>query len=263
MKSFLASLPPPGNVVLDLDGVVFLGSTAIPGAGDALAVIAASGVRTLFATNNATKTTSQIAARLADGAGYETDPASIVTSAVAAAGCLSSTDDPVFAVGEGGLAATLTAAGHAVTDDPGVARSVVVGLDREISYAKLEGASTAVRRGARYIATNTDATFPVPGGSVPGAGALIAAVSTAAGRNPEVAGKPHPPMIEQIRRHLAPGSTWMIGDRPETDLALAKAAGWTAVLTLSGITADVTTVPAELTPDATIESIRDLVEVFA
>ncbi len=252
----------PGNVVLDLDGVIFLGSGAIPGSARVLTAMSARGARVIFATNNATKTTAQIAARLAEVVGFSVDPASIVTSAVAAAGSLTLDDQPVFIVGETGLAETIQGAGHSLTAHSNAARSVVVGLDRSISYDKLEGASTAVRRGARYIATNTDATFPVPGGSVPGAGAIVAAVSTASGRDPEVAGKPHRPMIAQIEPLLAPGTTWMIGDRPETDIALAKAAGWISVLTLSGVTSGSQVVPSELTPDVTIDSIGDLVAFF-
>lgn len=259
MESFLASLPSPSNVVFDLDGVVFLGGESIPGAGEALAALAGADVRILFATNNATKTTHQIAERITTATGFEVGAEAVVTSAVAAAGCLTDSDDPVYAVGEAGLGETLRSAGRSVTPDGPAALAVVVGLDRAISYEKLEAASSAVRRGARYIATNTDATFPVPGGAEPGAGALVAAVSTASGREPEVAGKPYPAMVDEINALLAPGATWMVGDRPETDIALARRAGWNAVLVLSGITKDTGSIPEALRPDAAIASIRDLV----
>ncbi len=263
MEPFLASLPPPSNVVLDLDGVVFLGGQSIPGSGEALAAAHAAGVRILFATNNATKTTRQIADRITASTGFEVGEEDVVTSAVAAAGCLTHVDDPVFVVGEAGLGKTLGAAGRSVTADGNDARAVVVGLDREITYAKLEAASSAIRRGARYIATNTDATFPVAGGAEPGAGALVAAISVAAGREPEVAGKPHAAMVDQISELLDSGTTWMIGDRAETDIALARRGGWSAVLVLSGITQDVAAIPEAWHPDAVIDSISDLVGAFA
>ena len=260
--SFLAVKGRPGNVVFDLDGVVFLGSEAISGAGAALSAIAAHGAKVLFATNNATKTTEYIAKRIESTTGYKPESGAIVTSATAVAASLGPEDDPVLMVGEPGLAETLRAAGRATTDDSSAARTVVVGLDRGITYKKLEAASTAIRRGARFIATNTDVSFPTPDGPAPGAGAIVAAVASATGTDPEVAGKPHPAMVRHVTALLGPGKTWMVGDRPETDLALARAAGWTAVLTLSGITQDVAEVPPDLRPDLVIDSVADLVELF-
>ncbi len=260
--SFLAIDRRPGNVVFDLDGVVLLGTEAIIGAGAALGTIAAHGMKVLFATNNATRTTGYLAKRIELATGFNPDPGTIATSATAVAAALGPEDDPVLMVGESGLADTLKAAERTITDDSHAARTVVVGLDREITYDKLEGASTAIRRGARFIATNTDLTFPMPDGPVPGAGAIVAAVAAASARDPEIAGKPHPAMVRHVSKLLGPGNTWMVGDRPETDLALARAAGWTAVLTLTGITRSVGEVPPELKPDLVIDSIADLVELF-
>lgn len=261
--SFLAIDSRPGNVVFDLDGVVFLGTGAISGARGALEAIAASGANVLFATNNATKTTAYIANRIQTLTGFAPKDGSVATSATAVAAMLHAADDPVLIVGEAGLAETLVSSRRTLTHDATVAKTVVVGLDRHITYEKLERASTAIRRGARFIATNTDATFPTPEGPVPGAGAIVAAISAAAGNEPEVAGKPYPPMIAHVSELLGPGATWMVGDRPETDLALARAAGWSAVLTLTGITHAAADVPADLTPDLVIESIADLTELFS
>jgi 4-nitrophenyl phosphatase len=260
---FLATQRLPSNVVFDLDGVVFLGADTIAGSGEALATIAAGGVRVTFATNNATRTTDYIAARIESGTGFTPDPGSIATSATAALAALDSDDDPLLVIGEAGLLETLTTAGRAITINAADASTVIVGLDREVTYEKLERASTAIRKGARFVATNTDVTFPTPDGPVPGAGTIVAAVAAASGREPEVMGKPHPAMIQHIAALLAEGDTWMVGDRPETDLALAKAAGWTAVLTLTGITTDSAAVPPEYEPDLVIDSIADLIGVFA
>ncbi len=260
--AFLTKDRQPGNVVFDLDGVVFLGTDAIEGAAGALRAIAGKGIRLLFATNNATKTTDYLSNQIESMTGFSPDVGAVVTSATAVVAALGARDDPVLMVGERGLTETLTTAGRVLTDDPRVASTVVVGLDRTITYDKLERSSTAVRRGARFIATNTDVTFPMPGGHVPGAGAIVTAVAAASGREPEVAGKPYPSMVRHISDLLGPGDTWMVGDRPETDLALARAAGWTAVLTLTGITRSENDVPCHLKPDIVINSIGDLTEWF-
>lgn len=255
---FLAPAEQPGNVVLDLDGVVFLGPDAIPGAGSALARLADAGWRVLFATNNATRSVATITARIANQTGFPADPALVVTSAIAASELVTERDQPVLAVGEQGLLDTLTEADVRLTEDPGSAATVIVGLDRGFSYERLRNASSAIRAGARFIATNTDVTFPTPDGQVPGAGSIVAAVAAAAGVQPEVAGKPHAPMIRAVSERLGPGETWMVGDRPETDLAFARAAGWGSVLTLTGVTSDPSTVPAEWRPDLVTESLQTL-----
>ncbi|MEE8497221.1 MAG: HAD-IIA family hydrolase [Acidimicrobiia bacterium] len=260
--SFLATDQRPGNVVFDLDGVIFLGAEAISGAGAALAAIAASGTNVIFATNNATKTTDHVANRIAADTGFAAPPQSIATAATSVAEALGADDDPILVVGESGLVETLVASGRTITADASSARSVVVGLDRDITYDKLEQAATAIRRGARFIATNTDVTFPMPWGPVPGAGAIVAAIAAASESTPEVTGKPHQPMVRHISHLLGPGDTWVVGDRPETDLALARAAGWKAVLTLTGITRSIEDVPQDLQPDLVIESIADLTEMF-
>jgi 4-nitrophenyl phosphatase len=257
---FLATGVAPGNVVLDLDGVVFLGCEVIAGSAEALSALSQAGWRILFATNNGTRSIDDIAERIASQTGFAPDPDLIITSGLAAAGMLSVGDQPVYVVGERGLHTIFAHAGIAVTSDPGEAAAVVVALDREFSYDRLADASVAVRGGARFVATNTDHTFPTPTGQVPGAGALVAAVSTAAGREPEVAGKPHMPMIEAVSKRLGPGETWMVGDRPETDIAFAATAGWRSVLALSGVTERAELVPPELQPDLVVESIADLVQ---
>ncbi len=261
--SFLATDQRPGNVVFDLDGVIFLGAEAISGAGEALTAIAASGTKVIFATNNATKTTDHVADRIAADTGFVPRPQSIATAATSAAEALGSDDDPVLVVGESGLVETLLASGRSMAEEATSARSVVVGLDRQITYDKLEKAATAIRRGARFIATNTDVTFPMPEGPVPGAGAIVAAIAAASEASPEVTGKPHQPMVQHISRLLGPGDTWIVGDRPETDLALARAAGWKAVLALTGITRSIDEVSQDLRPDLVIDSIADLIEVFS
>jgi HAD superfamily hydrolase (TIGR01450 family) len=257
---FLAPHEHPGNVVLDLDGVVFLGSEAIPGAGAALQRLADCGWRVLFATNNATRSLTTITDRISKQTGFVPDPGLVVTSAIAACELIGEEDQPVHPVGEQGLRDTLTAAGIRLTANATDARTVIVALDREFSYDTLREASGAIRSGARFIATNTDVTFPTPDGQVPGAGSIVAAVVAAAGSDPEIAGKPYGPMISAVSQRLGAGETWMIGDRPETDLAFARAAGWRSVLTLSGVTSDPNDVPERWRPDLVADSLPELVQ---
>jgi glycerol-1-phosphatase len=141
---------------------------------------------------------------------------------------------PVLACAGPGVVEALATAGlRPVTKGP--AAAVVVGLHRGFDFDELDRASAAVRDGARFVATNLDATYPVPGGMIPGSGAIAAAVATAAGRAPEVAGKPERPMVDLIRKRF--GATGIVvGDRPSTDGALAGALGWPFGLVLSGVT---------------------------
>lgn len=248
----------PGNVVCDLDGVVYLAQTGIPGAGEALAELERRGYRVVFATNAPIRTAGGVARHIRAVSGYPARPGQVITSAMAAAGMLGAADAPVLVVGEAGLGATLKAAGFPLTTVPRRARSVVMGLDRRLTYDHLLAATRAVLGGARLVACNRDATYPTESGPVPGGGAIIAAVEAATGRAAEIAGKPYPPMAHAVRQALGPGPTWAVGDHPETDLALGKKEGWTTVLVLSGVVPDAAAVPAALAPDLVLPTLASL-----
>lgn len=232
-------------VVLDLDGVVYRGAAAIPGAGEALSELEAAGCELHFVTNNSARTPESVSARLASIVGYPARPDQIVTSSLVAASMIE--EGPVFFMGESGLEAAIGEAGFEVTEDPLAARTVVVGLDRNLSYERAAGAADAVRAGARFIVTNRDPTFPVEnGGLKPGAGACAALVETAAGVVGETAGKPSQAMRLLVEQRVPQGTIWMVGDRPDTDIALAIAERWRSILVLTGVTSD----PATATPAA-------------
>jgi 4-nitrophenyl phosphatase len=126
-----------------------------------------------------------------------------------------------------------------MTDDPAAAGAVVVGLSRSLTYDIITDAMVAVRNGARFIATNDDSTFPTEHGLAPGCGAIVAAIAASAEAVPEVAGKPNEPMRGLIRSRVD-GEAWVIGDRLDTDIAMAIAEpGWRSVLVLTGITSRV------------------------
>jgi len=250
----------PGNVVLDLDGCLYVEDEAVPGAGDALGALAAAGFRIILATNNSTKTPEVVAERVESIVGHAVDPAWVITSAVAARSMLVAGDQPVLTVGEPGLAATMREWGVAMTDESAAAHTVVVGLDRGFTYDRLRQASHALLRGARFIATNPDATFPTAGLADPGAGSMVAAVAFASGRQPEFAGKPFEPMRRCVAALLGPGPTWVVGDRAETDLAFGIPAGWTTVLVMTGVTHDPDGIDPP--PDHVLTSVADLPSVL-
>jgi 4-nitrophenyl phosphatase len=205
--------------VVDLDGVVWLSGAPLPGATDGVGELRRRGIPVLFCTNNASPTISQLRERLA-AMGIEATPREIATSAESAASLLAP-GQRAFVVGADGLGEALDAAGVERTED--AVDVVVVGLTDRFDYEMCDRAAAHVRDGARFLATNTDATLPTPRGLRPGAGALVAAIATAAGRQPEVAGKPEAPMCRLVLERTAVGA--VVGDRATTDGRFAAALG--------------------------------------
>lgn len=249
---------PVDTVVCDIDGVVLLGKEPVPGARAALETIRDAGIRVAFATNNSTRTREDVAANVESCTGFAASPESVVTSGAATARFLVGKVSTVYVLGSDGLRATLRDAGIVVDADWRRADAVVAGLDFELDYAALVGATLAVNHGAAFYATNTDATYPMPEGAYPGAGALAAAVTAATGVEPLVCGKPHAPMrdmVASIGEH-----PMVVGDRPETDIALGIAQGWPTALVLTGVVKNAEQVPAEYRPDVVLASIAELPE---
>ncbi|MET0146168.1 MAG: HAD-IIA family hydrolase [Ilumatobacteraceae bacterium] len=231
----------PLAVLLDLDGVVWLAHQAIPGSVDAVARLRASGRRVLFVTNNSgMRIGDQEAALAAIGIPATGD---VVTSATAATTLIAPGERVLVCGGAGVTEAVHARQATAVAGDDPAGTDVdvvVVGFHREFDYERLRIAATAVRAGARLVGTNDDATYPTPDGPIPGGGAILAAVTTAAGVAPVVAGKPFPPMADAVLARLGrpdPGRLLMVGDRSTTDGAFAAALGCPFALVRSGVTA--------------------------
>jgi len=243
-------------LVCDLDGVLYRGNRSIPGAGEALEALERGGVELLFVTNNATKTTLEAADTITSRTGYAAAESQVITSGLAAARWLRAAGvDVVFAVGEPGMSRTLEREGIALAAEPGEAEAVLVGLDRQITYRRIADAMRAVLGGATLYATNEDASFPAADGLLPGAGAIVSAVERATGVTPIVCGKPHEPVRRLIREYAGERRVAVVGDRPETDLALGLAEGWPTILVLTGVTGAAWEVPDELTPTVVAQSI--------
>lgn len=248
---------PIDTVICDIDGVVVLGNAPVAGAGPALQRMRSAGLRVLFATNNSTKTRETVAKKLADIVGYEPGIENVVTSGAAAARYLQDKVEAVYVLGTDGLRETLRAHGIEVVRDWHDADSVVAGLDFDVTYDVLVGATLAVQKGAAFYATNGDVTYPTSEGQYPGAGSLWAVVETATGISPEVCGKPFAPMSAMLAEH-AGQYPLIVGDRPDTDLAIGKVEGWVTALVLTGVTSSADEVPAEYTPDLVLSSIAEL-----
>ncbi len=215
---------------LDLDGVVWLADEPIPGAADAVTALRAAGHQVVFCTNNSNHPVGVVEEKLA----HHGIPArgDVITSAMAAATLVEPGERVLVCAGPGVVEAIEGRGALPVWDGP--ADAVMVGMHLDFDYERLRAAAGAVRGGARLLATNDDATYPTPDGPIPGGGAILAAVATAAGVEPVIAGKPHRPMVDLVRARLGPGGT-MVGDRPETDGRFAVALGYEFVLVLSGI----------------------------
>lgn len=229
-------------VLCDLDGVIWLAHRPIVGSVEAVAALRTHGWRVVFVTNNSFSPVSAVEDSLAAiGIPAAGD---VVTSALAGA-TLVDVGERVLVCGGPGIVDAVTQRGATIVsaeeidDDPRRADAVIVGFHRDFDYEVMRRASGAVRAGARLIGTNDDATYPTPDGPIPGGGSILAAVSTAAGVAPIVAGKPHVPMAVAVREltgGVSPAAV-MVGDRPSTDGRFARTLQCRYALVRSGVIA--------------------------
>jgi HAD superfamily hydrolase (TIGR01450 family) len=251
----------PGYV-LDLDGTVYLGGAPLPGAVEAIARLREHGSRFVFLSNNPLWAPATYAEKLRV-MGVPVEDGEVVSSTDALLAYLRRRPPEwILPICEPLVVGLLEAAGHVLTDDPRRADAVVLSWDRGFTYDKLHAAFIAVRGGARLIATNPDPYCPTPDGGLPDCGALLAAIETAGGVRAEaVVGKPsvHIASVALDRLGVAPGEAAMVGDRLLTDVALARAAGMTAALVLTGATALADVPPPPEGPDLVLEGLGQLI----
>lgn len=232
-------------LLLDLDGVVYVGQHAIPNAASTVATAAADGCSIRYVTNNASRTPQQVSDHLTE-LGLPARPTQVITSAQAGARLVAEQvppGSPVLAVGGPGVAAALTEVGlepiPAANDDPGAERievtAVIQGFGRQIGWGALARASFAVATGIPWVATNVDRTIPIEGGIAPGNGMLVEAVAAATGRTPQVAGKPYPAILRLAAEQAGGESPLVVGDRLDTDIQGAVAADLPVAMVLTGV----------------------------
>ncbi|MDM4718598.1 HAD-IIA family hydrolase [Micromonospora sp. WMMA1363] len=256
-------------VVFDLDGVIYLIDRPIPGAVQAVGRLHDEGRAVAYATNNASRRSSEVA-DLLTGLGVAARPEEVLTSAVAAAELLGNrypAGAPVLVVGAEALRAEVRAAGLTPVDRAEQSPvAVIQGYGPQVGWADLAEAAVAVRGGAAWIATNTDRTLPSARGPLPGNGALVAALRAALGRDPDVVvGKPAPELFVTAARRVGAGRTLVVGDRLDTDIEGAVRAGLDSLLVLTGVSdvADLLAAPPERRPTYVSQDLAGLFDPSA
>lgn len=226
------------QLILDLDGCVWIGDDPTPGAQEAIAALRDAGKRVAFATNNSWHSGEEQVAKLW-GIGVQASLADVVTVGGAMQHLLAETRPgrSAFVIGTQAMVDHVAGAGLQVlngTDEARGAQVVVISGTDRLTYEDLKTATLAVRAGADLLATGRDPTLPTPEGHWPGTGATVAAVETASERRAAIVGKPEPQLLITAMDRLGEGRTLVVGDRLDSDVAAAAAAGLEAALVLTG-----------------------------
>ncbi len=251
------------GLLVDLDGVVWVGREMVPGAVESLAQLLADGLEIVFVTNNSVKSPSAYAARLRD-AGIEIGDDRVLTGGVTTARLAAERVGPggtAFVIGAPGFKETVAASGLELLDGEAAesADVVVVSAHREFDYAEMLTATRALQAGAALFGTSRDPTLPMPGGAWPGTGATLAAVETASGQRATTGGKPEPHLFEQARGLIPEaGRIAIVGDRIASDIVGGQRAGLATVLVLTGACTRADAEAVEPPPDHVIDDLTDL-----
>lgn len=248
------------SYLMDMDGVLIHEEHLIPGADRFLAELLDKSTPFMVLTNNSIRTPRDLQARL-QKTGLDIPEEFIWTSALATATFLGNQrpGGSAYVVGESGLTTALHDIGYVLTDsDPDY---VVLGETRTYSFEAITTAIRLVERGARFIATNPDATGPSRDGSLPATGSVAALITRATGREPYYVGKPNPLMMRSALRSIGAHSesTLMIGDRMDTDVVSGLEAGLRTILVLTGISTPTTVEMFPYRPTMVLDSVADLI----
>jgi 4-nitrophenyl phosphatase len=252
--------------LIDLDGVMYRGETPVPRAGEVIAQMQNRGLDLLFLTNNSAATPEMYVRKLA-GMGVAVEARNVMNSAQALYRYIEENFETggktCFLIGGAGLEQEIENSGMKLLVGEAAKHVdfVIVGWDRSFDYEKLKTASLAIRNGAVYLAANKDATYPMAVEIWPGAGAIVAAVTTAAGREPvKSIGKPDPYMVRLGLERLGAleKDALMIGDRLETDILAGNAAGVDTLLVLSGISSREDVEKSGITPTYVLDSLASM-----
>jgi glycerol-1-phosphatase len=238
--------------MLDLDGVVYVGGAAVPGAPEHLASAREQGMRLAFITNNASRPPGVVAAHLTE-LGVEAVDADVVTSAQAAARVLVErfgAGARVVSLGAEGLVAALEEDDLVPVGVEDEAVAIVTGYGPQVPWTDIMRAAVRIRDGLPWVASNTDMTFPAAFGVAPGHGVQVQMLRAFTGVDPVVAGKPERPLLDETVRRVGGRRPLMVGDRLDTDIEGARRAGYDSLLVLTGVTGleDLVAATEELRP---------------
>jgi glycerol 3-phosphatase-2 len=251
--------------LLDLDGVVYIGGKAIPGASQALHKASAEGMRLAYVTNNASRTPAAVA-QVLTGLDVPAQPSDVVTSAQAAARLLAErlpAGAPVLVIGGMGLRVALRERGlRPVSTAAEKPAAVVEGFAPQVDYSALAQGGLAVRAGALFVGTNADLTIPNAQGIAPGNGSLLQVIRTATDQTPVIAGKPEPPLHHESVIRTGAKHPLVVGDRLDTDIEAAQRVGADSLLVLTGVTdaAGAVLAPPHQRPTYVADDLSGLVE---
>jgi len=252
--------------LFDLDGVLYLGDQPVQHAVASVQAARKLGLRPAFVTNNASRRPSAVAAHLSE-LGMSAQPEDVVTSAQVAARLLRDRLPPgsaVLVVGSDGLAEEVELAGlRPVRRADHDVAAVVQGHAPDTGWAQLAEATVALRGGALWVSANLDSTLPSPRGPLPGNGAMVAALRSATGLEPLVAGKPEPPLFVESIERMSAQLPLVVGDRLDTDVQGAVRAGLDSLLVLTGVVdvASLLLAPAGSRPTYVSTDLRSLMSI--
>lgn len=259
------------HLILDMDGVLWHGDTALPGLNDFFETMARADIAYVLATNNATKTPEEYVRKLA-GFGVDVPADKILTSALTTAEYLAERHEPgtaVYLVGARGLFEAMRDRGFTIitpdeVEQGATAPLVVAGFTPQVTYREMAMAALLIGKGAAFIGTNPDPSIPSELGVMPGVGAILAFITAATEVSPMTIGKPGPIMFEQAMARLGGTreDTAMVGDRLSTDIAGAVTAGMKTILVLSGISQQADLAGSAVQPDWVFQDIAELTAVL-
>jgi 4-nitrophenyl phosphatase len=255
------------GIILDMDGVLWKETQPLADLPSVFEGIHERGWKVLGMTNNSTRTPAHYLSRL-KSFGVDLDPWQVINSSEATAYYLKEVHPQggyVYAVGERGLLSALEDAGFMPVEEGNREPiAVVVGMDRELTYRKIERAARYIRQGVPFIGTNPDKTYPTPEGLAPGAGVVLAAIEAASGVSPLIMGKPNQRMYKAAldRIDCQPEEVLVVGDRLETDILGAHRIGCRSALVLSGIASREDLLDWSPTPDLVAEDVGSLLNSF-
>jgi arabinose operon protein AraL len=264
--------------IFDLDGTIYTGDDALPGAVQLITKLRQRGKKTLFVSNKPLEPRQAYADKLTR-LGIPTPPNDVLTSATILGRYLIQNLPGLnlYVIGEESLRAELRNYGlkviselyeqdpTQVMDTRGIIDAVVVAFDRTLDYRKINTAYQALVQGARFFATNGDKACPMPEGTIPDAGATIAALEYLSGRKVElIAGKPSPLILEVAlkRLELPAGKCMLVGDRLETDIRMGVEAGMKTALVLTGVSSRLDLDTTNYHPDIILNDLSEMLKLI-